>query len=46
MFYFECGRILINEKYIASYFEEDQKQSTSSNSISNGPIVDIQSAIV
>jgi hypothetical protein len=36
-------RILIKEKYITFYSEEDQKQSTSSNSISNGPIPDIQS---
>jgi hypothetical protein len=36
-------RILIKEKYITFYSEEGQKQSTSSNSISNGPIPDIQS---
>ncbi len=36
-------RILIKEKYITFYSEEDKKQSTSSNSISNGPIPDIQS---
>jgi hypothetical protein len=36
-------RILIKQKYITFYSEEDQKQSTSSNSISNGPIPDIQS---
>jgi len=35
--------ILIKEKYIIFYSEEDQKQSTSSNSISNGPISNIQS---
>jgi hypothetical protein len=36
-------RILIKEKYITFYSEEDQKQSISSNSTSNRPIPDIQS---
>ena len=36
-------RSRIKEKYITFYSEEDQKQSTSSNSISNRSILDIQS---
>jgi len=35
--------ILIKEKYFTFYSEEDQKQTTSWNFISNGPILDIQS---
>ncbi len=35
--------IIIKEKYMTFYSKEDSKQSTSSNSISDGPISDIQS---
>lgn len=36
-------RILIKDQYISFYSQDDEKQSTSSNSISNRPIPDIES---
>jgi hypothetical protein len=36
-------RVLTKQKYITFYSEKDKKESITSNSISNGPIPDIES---